>query len=257
MLWNRWLGDKIESTLFGSKQVIRCPEVRTGFYEFVKFVESKKFLTKIDSKGGSSRQNRIDFSLIRVPFIGSEFIFFSALNNHNINAVNADAQYPNELSWLLSRELNALHQREKSLDSTFLGLWPWHDPGMPACQDQILELLNKADVRKGKVAAQVCIACHSVDNAQNAPNWGVSAGASVDRIGPPLWGILGRPIASIKGFNYSPSLSGMSGRWNLYNLDALIANPQSVAPGTRMAVDAAESADIPAYFGLRACLKSR
>jgi cytochrome c2 len=53
--------------------------------------------------------------------------------------------------------------------------------------------------------------------------------------GPDLAGVIGRPIASASGFKgYSPALQALRGKWTKERLDAFLAAPQSVAPGTAM-----------------------
>ena len=74
----------------------------------------------------------------------------------------------------------------------------------------------------GKVIVARCAGCHSL-----APD-------GTDGIGPALWGIVGRNVASRKGFAYSPALTSMRGTWTRDRLRTFINNPDSVAPGTRM-----------------------
>ena len=80
----------------------------------------------------------------------------------------------------------------------------------------------KTPVERGAVIGATCQACHSV-----SPDGG-------DRIGPPLWNIVGRDVASQKSFKYSPALSSLGGRWSPDRLQAFIADPAKVAPGTLM-----------------------
>lgn len=51
---------------------------------------------------------------------------------------------------------------------------------------------------------------------------------------PSLVGIVGRDVASDPGFAYSPALRALGGRWTLERLNAYVADPQRVAPGTVM-----------------------
>src|SRR5262249_546263 len=53
-------------------------------------------------------------------------------------------------------------------------------------------------------------------------------------VGPNLWGVLGRPKASMPGFNYSPALKAKGGEWTVDDLDHFIANPRATVPGTAM-----------------------
>ncbi|MFD1611311.1 c-type cytochrome [Sphingomonas tabacisoli] len=83
-------------------------------------------------------------------------------------------------------------------------------------------LLASADPEKGRRTAQVCMACH--DLSQNGPN----------RIGPNLWGVVGRPVGSHPGFAYSPALKGVGGQWTYQELDHFLTSPGRAVPGTKM-----------------------
>jgi len=72
-----------------------------------------------------------------------------------------------------------------------------------------------------RMAFQTCAACHS-----DKPG--------VTRLGPSLAGIFGQDAAQAKGFNYSPALKNAKLHWDRQTLDAFIADPTKVAPGTRM-----------------------
>ena len=73
-----------------------------------------------------------------------------------------------------------------------------------------------------------CMACHSLD---------------ASRVGPMLRGVVGRKVASVAGYDYSGALRRVNGRWDARHLDAWLTDPQSVAPGTRMAFSLASPAD--------------
>ena len=83
--------------------------------------------------------------------------------------------------------------------------------------------LASADASAGEAEARACAACHTFE--EGGPN----------RIGPNLWGIVGRDIASVPGFSYSDALASMEGVWDYENLDHFVADPKGWAPGTKMA----------------------
>ena len=58
-----------------------------------------------------------------------------------------------------------------------------------AAPEPIENLLQKASLEKGETSAKKCIACHTFE--KGGPN----------RVGPNLWGIVGRKRASHEGFN--------------------------------------------------------
>jgi cytochrome c2 len=67
--------------------------------------------------------------------------------------------------------------------------------------------------------------------------WSLCAGchAGGHAAGPPLAGVVGRPVASVESFSYSPALAALRGRvWTPERLDAWLAAPRDLAPGTAM-----------------------
>lgn len=84
------------------------------------------------------------------------------------------------------------------------------------------ELMQVADASAGEGLSRACAACHSFDNG------------GANRIGPNLWDIVNRPIASAAGFGYSSALSEMGGDWTYEALDGFLAAPRDWAPGTSM-----------------------
>jgi cytochrome c len=82
-----------------------------------------------------------------------------------------------------------------------------------------------ADVAAGQAAFARCQACHT--DSSGGPNG----------IGPNLWGVLGRPVASHAGFAYSDAMKAHAGElpsWTLDGLYEFINSPQKVVPGTKM-----------------------
>ncbi|MCF3947577.1 c-type cytochrome [Acidiphilium iwatense] len=93
---------------------------------------------------------------------------------------------------------------------------------------------------KGKtIFSAQCAACHSVAAGQNG-------------IGPSLYGVYGKPAASVKGFQFSPALKSAHIVWTAAALDKFLANPQADVPGTKMPYmgmpNAANRADVIAYL---------
>jgi len=71
-------------------------------------------------------------------------------------------------------------------------------------------------------AFDVCTSCHSYH--ENEPLL----------VGPPLWGVVGRPVASVAGYQYSQALKSVGGTWDLARLGQFLAKPEAFAPGTKM-----------------------
>lgn len=77
-----------------------------------------------------------------------------------------------------------------------------------------------ADVTAGKALYEAkCGACHSVD---------------ANRIGPKHRGVVGRKVASVPDYDYSPALKKLGGVWTPARLDKWLQGPQAMAPGSKM-----------------------
>lgn len=72
---------------------------------------------------------------------------------------------------------------------------------------------------------RACAACHTVQNGKN-------------KIGPSLFGVVGRVPGTAENFKYSNAMQafGAGGKvWDEATLDGYLANPREVVKGTKMA----------------------
>ena len=92
----------------------------------------------------------------------------------------------------------------------------------PQLPDPILDFIATADVAKGQRISKACAACHSFEQG------------GADKVGPNLYNIVNRDIASHGGFAYSDVLTGKEGSWTYDNLNAFLWKPKVFAPGTKM-----------------------
>lgn len=86
-------------------------------------------------------------------------------------------------------------------------------------------MLAGADMDKGAKVMKKCAQCHTWDKG------------GAQKIGPNLYGILGRQVASVAGFSYSKALQAKAeeiGTWTYEAVDAFIASPKKFAKGTKM-----------------------
>jgi cytochrome c len=83
-------------------------------------------------------------------------------------------------------------------------------------------LLASADLAKGESTFAKCSTCHTI-NAGGA-----------NGTGPNLHAKLGKPLASVAGFNYSGALKEAGGAWDFARMDAWLTSPRKFANGTTM-----------------------
>lgn len=90
----------------------------------------------------------------------------------------------------------------------------------------IADLLAKADAKAGEAVFKKCAACHSIE--KGGPN----------KVGPDLWSIVDRPVASHEGFSYSGAMKEFAGggseKWTFDNLNHFLTSPKGFVKGTAM-----------------------
>ena len=110
----------------------------------------------------------------------------------------------------------------------------------PVADEPIAQRLASATVEKGENAAKKCAACHTFGKGEP------------DRVGPNLYGVVGRPKGTEGGFAYSPAIKGKGGNWTVEDLDTFLAAPAKYAPGTKMSFAGiprgSERADLITYM---------
>lgn len=100
------------------------------------------------------------------------------------------------------------------------------EPASPAAAAPGLELiaalLASADPAAGQKAAKRCVTCHTFNDGGS------------NKIGPNLWGIVGKDKGTVDGFRYSDALRESGGVWSYDDLNAFLADPKGFLKGTRM-----------------------
>ncbi|WBQ08794.1 cytochrome c family protein [Hyphomonadaceae bacterium ML37] len=95
-------------------------------------------------------------------------------------------------------------------------------------------LLASADLSAGERVARRCAACHTFNEG------------GANGTGPNLWGVMGRGVAEVAGFNYSGAMTeyGSGGtRWLFENMYEYLENPRGYVPGTSMSFAGLRSQD--------------
>lgn len=105
---------------------------------------------------------------------------------------------------------------------------------------KVAELLPKAKAEAGQDTFKKCTACHTAE--KDGPN----------RVGPNLYGVVGRDVGKHAGFAYSQAMAGHGGKWTFEDLAKYLHDPRNAVPGNKMAFigvpDDADLADLLAYL---------
>ena len=96
-----------------------------------------------------------------------------------------------------------------------------------------------ADVEAGKTEFKKCALCHTTEPGKN-------------KIGPSLFGVVGRKSATLENFNYSEAMKKFDHTWDEASLDEYLTDPRATVPGTKMIFpgikDKTERDDVISYL---------
>ena len=87
----------------------------------------------------------------------------------------------------------------------------------------IKALLALGSIDHGKIVFKKCAACHSVSKGGG------------NKIGPALWGVIGRKAGSIGNYKYSKAMSGFGKTWDFEAVNTFLIKPKDYVKGTKMA----------------------
>ena len=95
------------------------------------------------------------------------------------------------------------------------------------------------NLEKGKKVFRKCKACHSIEEGKK-------------KLGPSLFGIVGREAGAVEGFKYSKPMAAADFIWNEETLTNFLQNPKKYMKGTKMSFPGvkkeADMADLLAYL---------
>ena len=86
----------------------------------------------------------------------------------------------------------------------------------------IMALFASTSAAEGSKIFKKCAACHSI--AQGGAN----------KIGPALWGVLGRKVGSVSSYKYSKSMAAHGKPWTFEEMNGFLIKPKDWIKGTKM-----------------------
>ena len=86
----------------------------------------------------------------------------------------------------------------------------------------IMALFASTSAEEGAKVFKKCAACHSISEGGG------------NKIGPTLWGVLGRSAGSIPDYKYSKAMVAYSKNWSFEEMNGFLKKPKGWIKGTKM-----------------------
>ena len=86
----------------------------------------------------------------------------------------------------------------------------------------IIAIFASTSAAEGEKVFKKCAACHSI--AEGGKN----------KIGPALWGVLGRQAGSLPDYKYSKAMAAHGKKWSFEEMNGFLINPKEWIKGTKM-----------------------
>ena len=106
--------------------------------------------------------------------------------------------------------------------------------------EDIMAIFASVSASDGAKIFKKCAACHSI--AQGGKN----------KIGPALWGVIGRKAGSVSDYKYSKAMAAYAKPWSFEEMNGFLIKPKEWIKGTKMSFaglkDAKERAAIILYM---------
>ena len=88
--------------------------------------------------------------------------------------------------------------------------------------ENIMALFASTSVAEGAKVFKKCAACHSITEGGG------------NKIGPALWGVLGRPAGTIPDYKYSKAMAAHGKNWSFEEMNGFLIKPKDWIKGTKM-----------------------
>ena len=86
----------------------------------------------------------------------------------------------------------------------------------------IMALFASTNAAEGAKIFKKCAACHSITEG------------GANKIGPALWGVLGKPAGTVPGYKYSKAMAAHGKNWSFEEMNGFLIKPKDWIKGTKM-----------------------
>ncbi|MCF6199206.1 MAG: c-type cytochrome [Hyphomicrobiaceae bacterium] len=173
-----------------------------------------------------------DFLTVLGAAFGFSLLFMFALSSFVNSLYESKSAHTSGSSQMAANDHSNNNQAHKptatKATTTFVLPKKHESAAQPASKSagSLAKLLSSASVKKGKKVAKKCLSCHSFEKGGK------------NKVGPNLFALIGRPIASGKSFRYSPAMKKYAAKaqnWDYNNLGAFLKKPKKLVKKTKMA----------------------
>ena len=95
----------------------------------------------------------------------------------------------------------------------------------------IMALFASTSSTDGEKIFKKCAACHSISEGGK------------NKIGPALWGVLGRPAGSVTDYKYSKAMTAYGKNWSFEEMNGFLIKPKDWIKGTKMSFTGLKKAE--------------
>ena len=96
------------------------------------------------------------------------------------------------------------------------------DSSVDSESGEIMALFASVSAAEGEKVFKKCAACHSITEG------------GANKIGPALWGVIGRKAGSVADYKYSKALVAHSKNWSFEEMNGFLIKPKEWIKGTKM-----------------------
>ncbi len=86
----------------------------------------------------------------------------------------------------------------------------------------IMAIFASTSAAEGAIVFKKCAACHSITEGGK------------NKIGPALWGVLGRQAGSLSDYKYSKAMAAHGKKWSFEEMNGFLIKPKDWIKGTKM-----------------------
>ena len=86
----------------------------------------------------------------------------------------------------------------------------------------IMAMFASVSAAEGAKVFKKCAACHSINEGGS------------NKIGPALWGVLGRSVGSVPDYKYSKAMAAYGKNWSFEEMNGFLIKPKDWIKGTKM-----------------------